>query len=197
MKSWAVSLLLFGGLMSPFSHAGKTEFATFAGGCFWCMEPPFEGKTGVTEVVAGYAGGTKPNPTYEDVCTGTTGHAEVVRVTFDPAVISYQKLLDIFWQNIDPTTENAQFADHGSQYRTAIFYHSDEQKRLAEKSKQALAQSGKFKDPLVTEIVPAGVFYRAEEYHQDYFKKQPFRYKGYSEGSGRAGFLKKTWAPTK
>lgn len=178
-------------------NASNKQLATFAGGCFWCMEPPFEGKKGVVEVVAGYIGGTVPNPTYEQVCTGETGHAEAVQVTFDPAQVTYQELLEIFWRNIDPTTEDAQFADQGTQYRTGIFYHSEEQKKWAQASKDKLAASGKFKSPLVTEIVPATVFYRAEEYHQDYFKKQPFRYKNYSVGSGRAGFLKKTWEQPK
>lgn len=178
-------------------ESSKKQLATFAGGCFWCMEPPFEGRQGVLDVSAGYTGGAVANPTYEQVCTGQTGHAEAVQITFDPSQVSYQDLLEIFWRNIDPTTEDAQFADQGTQYRTAIFYHSDEQKKLAQASKDALAASGKFKSPLVTEIVPAAVFYRAEEYHQNYFKKQPFRYKNYSVGSGRAGFLKKTWDPPK
>ena len=174
-------------------NASTKQLATFAGGCFWCMEPPFEGKKGVVDVVAGYTGGHVVNPTYEQVCTGETGHAEAVQITFDPDQVTYQELLEIFWRNIDPTTEDAQFADQGTQYRTSIFYHSEEQKKLAQASKEKLAASGKFKSPIVTEIVPAGTFYRAEEYHQDYFKKQPFRYKNYSVGSGRAGFLKKTW----
>ena len=178
-------------------ESSKKQLATFAGGCFWCMEPPFEGQKGVLDVTAGYIGGTVANPTYEQVSSGQTGHAEAVQITFDPSQVSYQDLLEIFWRNIDPTTEDAQFADQGTQYRTAIFYHSDEQKKLAQSSKDKLAASGKFKSPLVTEIVPATVFYRAEEYHQDYFKKQPFRYKNYSVGSGRAGFLKKTWGPAK
>ena len=178
-------------------NASTKQLATFAGGCFWCMEPPFEVKKGVVEVVAGYTGGHVVNPTYELVCTGETGHAETVQITFDPDQVTYQELLDIFWRNIDPTTEDAQFADQGTQYRTAIFYHSEEQKKLAQASKDKLAASGKFKSPIVTEIVPAAVFYRAEEYHQDYFKKQPFRYKNYSVGSGRAGFIKKTWGSPK
>ncbi len=173
--------------------SSNKQLATFAGGCFWCMEPPFEGKKGVLDVTAGYMGGTVENPTYDQVCTGKTGHAEAVQITFDPSQVTYQELLEIFWRNIDPTTEDAQFADQGTQYRTGIFYHSEEQKKLAQTSKDKLAASGKFKSPLVTEIVPATFFYRAEEYHQDYFKKQPFRYKNYSEGSGRVGFLKKTW----
>jgi peptide methionine sulfoxide reductase msrA/msrB len=188
------TLLISGGMTM---NAANKELATFAGGCFWCMEPPFEGRKGVTEVVAGYMGGTVAAPTYEQVCEGDTGHAEVVQVTFDPSQVTYAELLDIFWRNIDPTTEDAQFADQGTQYRTAVFFHSEEQRKLAQTSKDALAASGKFTTPVVTEIVPATVFYKAEEYHQDYFKKQPFRYKNYSVGSGREGFLKKTWGATK
>jgi peptide methionine sulfoxide reductase msrA/msrB len=191
------ALLIAGGLLMKRSHASNQEIATFAGGCFWCMEPPFEHQKGVLQVVAGYSGGDGPRPTYEDVCTGETGHAEVVQVTFDPQTVTYTELLDIFWRNIDPTTEDAQFADQGTQYRTAIFYHSDEQRQLAEISKERLAASGKFKGAIVTEIVPASPFYLAEEEHQDYFKKEPFRYKRYSEGSGRAGFIRKTWGSPK
>ena len=178
-------------------NASNKELATFAGGCFWCMEPPFEGQKGVLDVTAGYEGGHVANPSYEQVCTGETGHAEAIQVTFDPTQVTYPELLEIFWRNIDPTTEDAQFADQGTQYRTAIFFHSEEQKKRALESRDKLAASGKFKSPIVTEIVPATIFYRAEENHQDYFKKQPFRYKNYSVGSGRAGFLKKTWPDNK
>ncbi|MBD3317981.1 MAG: peptide-methionine (S)-S-oxide reductase MsrA [Chitinivibrionales bacterium] len=170
------------------------EIATFAGGCFWCMQPPFDNVPGVIETKVGYTGGEKKNPSYEQVCTGKTGHAEAVEVHFDPEVVDYRKLLEVFWRNIDPTTENRQFADRGSQYRTAIFYHNDNQKRLAEQSKRALAESGMFDAPIVTEIVSAGPFYEAEEYHQNYYQKQPGRYKSYKIGSGRAGFLEKTHA---
>ena len=169
------------------------EKATFAGGCFWCMEPPFEKLEGVRSVTSGYAGGTERNPTYEQVSSGKTGHAESVEVLYDPSQVAYEQLLDAFWMNIDPTQANGQFADHGTQYRTVIFYHTEEQRRLAEASKAALATSGKFTQPLVTEIVAAGAFYPAEEYHQDYYKKSPFRYMLYRSGSGREGFLKKTW----
>lgn len=151
----------------------ETKVATFAGGCFWCMTPPFENTKGVTKVVAGYTGGKTKKPSYEEVCSGETGHAEAVEVTYDPAVVTYDHLLDVFWRNIDPTTENAQFADHGTQYRTAIFFHDDEQKRLAEVSRDRLAKSGKFSSPIVTEIVPAGPFYPAEDYHQDYLVRNP------------------------
>lgn len=173
--------------------AMRTEIATFAGGCFWCMEPPFEQLEGVVSVTSGYAGGTEPNPTYEEVASGKTGYAEAVHVTYEPSRITYEQLLEVFWRNIDPTTPNQQFADHGPQYRTTIFYHTEEQRRLAEASRAALARSGKFDKPLVTEIVPAGPFYPAEAYHQDYYKKNPLRYKLYRIGSGREGFLKRVW----
>lgn len=183
--------------MSATNAQAKTELATFAGGCFWCMEPPFEQLQGVTEVRAGYIGGTKANPTYDEVCTGTTGHAEAVEVTYDPAKITYAQLLEVFWRNVDPTTADAQFADHGTQYRTAIFYHSDAQKKEAQASKDALSKSGKFKDPIVTTLEPAGVFYPAEEYHQDYHKKNPLRYNAYKMGSGRAAFIERNWGKKK
>src|SRR5262245_10783092 len=167
--------------------------ATFAGGCFWCMEPPFEALDGVISVTAGYTGGTKVDPTYEEVSAGGTGHAESIEVTYDPARISYEKLLDVFWHNVDPTTANRQFCDKGNQYRTAIFYHDETQKRLAEQSKQALEASRKLPGPIVTEIVPAGRFYPAEEYHQDYYKKNPIRYGYYRWGCGRDQRLKEVW----
>ncbi len=167
--------------------------ASFAGGCFWCMEPPFERADGVVYVHAGYQGGEEENPTYEQVSYGLTEHAEAVEVFYDPEKISYEELLQIFWINIDPTDPTGQFADKGKQYRTAIFYHDNEQKRLAEKSKQELADSGKFSRPVVTQIVPATLFWRAEEYHQDYYKKNPVHYGRYKKGSGREDYLKKTW----
>jgi methionine-S-sulfoxide reductase len=148
---------------------------------------------GVQSVMAGYTGGTKERPTYEEVCSGTTGHAEAVQITYDPSTVGYEQLLEVFWRNVDPTQSDGQFADHGRQYRTAIFYHNEEQKRLAEASKERLAKSGKFDKPLVTEIAPASTFYPAEDYHQDYYKKNPLRYKLYRIGSGREGFLNKTW----
>jgi methionine-S-sulfoxide reductase len=169
------------------------ETATFAGGCFWCMEPPFDRLEGVVSVVSGYTGGMTPNPTYEQVCSGTTGHAEAVQVVYDPSKIAYERLLEAFWKNIDPTTPNAQFADRGTQYRTAIFYHTPEQQQHALASKEALARSGTFNQPIVTEIVPAGPFYPAEGRHQDYYKKHPIHYKLYRIGSGRDGFLKRVW----
>lgn len=171
----------------------KLEKATFAGGCFWCMEPFLEKMKGVVSVTAGYTGGHTKNPTYEQVCTGMTGHAEAVEVVFDPAVVSYSKILQVVWYNIDPTAVNSQFADHGTQYRTAIFYHTDEQKKIAEDSKKALQASGKFDKPIATEIVPASTFYPAEEYHQDYYKKSSFAYEMYHHGSGREQTLDKLW----
>lgn len=167
--------------------------ATFAGGCFWCMEGPFEQLKGVRSVTSGYTGGAKEHPTYQEVSSGTTGHAEAIEVLYDSATISYERLLEVFWRNIDPTQPDGQFADHGSQYRTAIFYHDEEQRRAAEASTQHVAASGIFTRPIVTEIVPASPFYPAEDYHQDYYKKHSLRYKLYREGSGRARFLRKVW----
>ncbi len=171
----------------------KLEKATFAGGCFWCMVKPFDEQDGIEQVVSGYTGGHKENPTYKEVCSETTGHYEAVQITFNPEIFPYEKLLDVFWSQIDPTDAGGQFHDRGDSYRTAIFYHSDEQREIAEKSKQGLNQSGRFKDPIVTEILPAKPFYTAEEYHQDYYKKNPFRYKMYQAGSGRAAFIKEHW----
>ena len=167
--------------------------ATFAGGCFWCMEPPYDGLAGIVSTTVGYTGGEKPNPTYEEVCTGKTGHAEAVQIVFDSTKISYWDLLQVFWRNINPTDPYGQFADKGSQYRTAIFYHNEKQKELAEKSKKELDASGKFDSPIVTEIVPAQVFYAAEDYHQEFYKNHPLRYNGYKMGSGRTNYLKKVW----
>ena len=175
------------------THLKGLEKATFAGGCFWCMEPPFEKLDGVIAVISGYTGGHTENPTYEEVSSGRTGHAEAVEVQYDPARITYVKLLDAFWHNIDPTTRDRQFVDIGSQYRTAIFYHNEEQRRLAEESKRTLDASGRFGKPIVTEIVPAGKFYPAEEYHQDYYKKSSTRYKFYRFNSGRDQYLDRIW----
>ena len=189
-----IALSLLGALsMTNANSQEKNMEATFAGGCFWCMQPPFEQLKGVISVKAGYTGGHTKNPSYEDVCTGTTGHAESVQVIYDPAKITYDELLDVFWRNIDPTSENSQFADHGTQYRSAIFYHNEEQKRLAEASKEKLGQSGKFNKPIVTEIVAASIFYPAEDYHQHYANKNPLQYRAYKYGSGRATFIEKTW----
>ncbi len=168
--------------------------ATLAGGCFWCMEPPFEKLAGVATVTAGYTGGHTDHPTYEEVCAGGTGHAEAVQIRYDPAVISYRELLEVFWRNVDPTDDGGQFADRGSQYRTAIFYHDAEQRRQAEDSKRAVESSGRFSGPIATEIVPAGPFFPAEDYHQDYYRKNSTRYNLYRRGSGREGFLARTWS---
>ncbi len=186
-------------LLGPFMFAGvsseiKNEKATFAGGCFWCMEPPFEKMDGVKEVISGYTGGHKVNPTYKEVSADTTGHVEAVEVIYDPAKVTYENLLDVFWKQIDPTDKGGQFVDRGSSYRTAIFYHNDKQKQLAEKSRADLERSGIYDNPVVTGIVPASVFYRAEEYHQDYYKKNPIRYKFYRYNSGRDQYLKKIWS---
>lgn len=172
---------------------GTHEKATFAGGCFWCMQPPYDTLKGVLSTTVGYTGGTKENPTYEEVSSGKTGHAEAVEITYDPSQITYAELLDVFWKNIDPTALNRQFADMGTQYRTAIFYHSEEQKRLATLSKEKLEKSGRFDQPIVTEIVPLSTFYPAEEYHQEYYKKCPIPYQLYKVGSGREFYLKKRW----
>lgn len=175
------------------TKAVELKKATFAGGCFWCMEPAFEGLDGVVDVMAGYTGGNEKNPTYKEVSSGKTGHVEAVQVLYDPKRISYKSLLDIFWRQIDPTDPGGQFADRGPSYKTVIFYHDEEQKRLAEESKKSLEVSGIFDKPIVTEIRPAGPFYPAEQYHQDYYKKNPIRYKFYRYASGRDGFLKKYW----
>jgi peptide methionine sulfoxide reductase msrA/msrB len=169
------------------------QLATFAGGCFWCMVKPFDEQPGIHKVVSGYTGGTKENPTYEEVCSNKTGHFEAVQITFDPGLYPYEKILELFWQQIDPTDAGGQFGDRGESYRTAIFYHNEEQHQLAEASKVALEQSGIFKKPIVTEIIPAGPFYDAEDYHQHYYKKNPIRYKLYRTGSGRERFLKESW----
>ena len=171
----------------------NTEKAYFAGGCFWCMEPPFEVLDGVLEATSGYMGGEIENPTYEQVSMGNTGHAEVVEIEYDPNIITYGELLEVFWRNIDPTALNYQFADVGSQYRTEIFTVGPEQMKEALSSKDKLEKSNKFNKPIVTAITEAPVFYIAEEYHQDFYKKQSARYKIYAEASGRKGFLEDTW----
>ncbi|MCB1119664.1 MAG: peptide-methionine (S)-S-oxide reductase MsrA [Chlamydiia bacterium] len=184
---WILMLLLFAAEASA-----DYEKATFAGGCFWCMESPFENLEGVIAVRVGYTGGTVSQPTYAQVSSGTTGHAEAVEITYDPDKISYQQLLNAFWVNIDPTTPNRQFCDVGPQYRTEIFYHTEEQKKLAEASKQHLIEEQKVK-PIVTPITPAGPFYPAEEYHQNYAQKNPYRYKIYRYLCGRDARLKDLW----
>ena len=177
--------------------SNQYELATFAGGCFWCMVEPFDEQPGIMKVVSGYTGGHTENPTYEEVCSDTTGHYEAVQITFDPAIFTYEKLLELFWQQIDPTDAGGQFHDRGSSYKTAIFYHSDQQKEAAETSKAELAASGIFNKPIVTEILPASTFYEAEEKHQDYYKKMSFHYNMYKEGSGRAKFIREHWKTNK
>jgi peptide-methionine (S)-S-oxide reductase len=192
-------LVLAGAMLLAAFGARATEpslaKATFAGGCFWCMEPPFDKLDGVVSTTSGYTGGMKPHPTYEEVSAGGTGHAESVEVLYDPAKVSYEKLLETFWHNVDPLTKDAQFCDHGNQYRTAIFVHDAEQKRLAEASKAALESSGRFKQPIVTQIVDAGPFWPAEDYHQDYYLKNPIRYKFYRYNCGRDRRLEELWGP--
>ena len=176
----------------PTAEAGR-KIAIFAGGCFWCMEHPFDEIDGVISVTSGYTGGTKSKPTYEEVSSGSTGHAEAVEVVYDPGKVNYQKLVDVFWRNIDPLTANAQFCDHGSQYRSAVFYLDDEQKRIAEASKEALAKSGRFDRPIVTQIVAATAFWPAEGYHQHYYKTHPVQYKFYRYNCGRDRRLEQLW----
>ncbi|MFA9559122.1 peptide-methionine (R)-S-oxide reductase MsrB [Evansella sp. AB-rgal1] len=173
--------------------ANNVEKATFAGGCFWCMVKPFDEFPGIYKVISGFAGGTKENPTYEEVASGQSDHREVVQITFDPAIFPYEKLLDIFWRNIDPTDEGGQFFDRGEHYKTAIYYHNDKQKQLAKESKQKLEESQKFDKAIATDILPATEFYPADEGHQDYYKKNPFHYNRYFEGSGRKAFTESKW----
>lgn len=175
----------------------NTEKATLAGGCFWCMVEPFKANAGVIEVISGYTGGELDNPTYEDVCSGETGHIEAVQVTFNPHKVSYEEILDIFWRQIDPTDEGGQFGDRGSQYITAIFYHNEEQKEKAIFTKEKLEKSGVFKHPIVTKILPLSKFYPAEEYHQDFYNKSPAHYNRYKKYSGRTRFLERTWGKLK
>ena len=188
-----LALLSFLSAPAGAEAAGPTAVATFAGGCFWCMEPPFEKLDGVVDVVSGYSGGSEVDPTYEQVSSGRTGHAEAVQVHYDPARVSYAELLDVFWRQVDPTDPGGQFVDRGRQYRTAIFVHDTEQRRLAEASKAELEASGRYDRPLVAEIVPFQAFYPAEEYHQDYGAKNPIRYKYYRYRSGRDQYLEKIW----
>ncbi len=171
----------------------KTELATFAGGCFWCVEVPFEKIAGVKSVISGYTGGEEENPTYKEVSSGRTGHTEAVQIEFDPALVSYESLLQIFWRQINPTDAGGQFVDRGSQYRAEIFTHDDQQKAAAEKSKRALAESGRFSKPIVTQVTTFDRFYPAEDYHQDYYKKEPKHYKRYRTGSGRDQFRQSAW----
>ena len=189
-----ISILLFILLVALVNNSvASTSRAIFAGGCFWCMEAPFEKLDGVSEVISGYTGGSKLDPTYQEVSAGGTGHTEAVEVLYDPQLVSYEKLLEVFWRQIDPTDADGQFVDRGDQYRSGIFYLDAEQKQLAEKSKQQLEKTGRFNKPIVTEITAAGKFYPAEEYHQDYHSKNPIRYWYYRGGSGRDDYLDKVW----
>jgi peptide-methionine (S)-S-oxide reductase len=189
--SWA-AMAQQAGKPAP-TPATATARATFAGGCFWCMEPPYDKLPGVISTISGYMGGTTKNPTYEQVSTGRTGHTEVVQVEYDPARVSYDKLLEVFWRNIDPTQRDAQFCDQGSQYRTGVFYHDETQRKLAEASKATLMKTKPFKGDIVTEITRAGEFYRAEDYHQDFYTKNPARYTFYRTGCGRDARLQQLW----
>ena len=177
----------------PLEPGPGQAVATFAGGCFWCMEPPFDALDGVVATIAGYTGGSVPDPSYEQVSAGGTGHAEAVRIIYDPERVSYSRLLEVFWHNIDPVTANRQFCDGGEQYRSAIFVHDDAQARAAEASRDALAKSGSLPGPIVTEIVDATKFYPAEDYHQDYYLKNPVRYKFYRFNCGRDERLRELW----
>lgn len=198
-----IGLFLVSALMAGVSSAatdakpgadGRTlAKATFAGGCFWCMEEALDKVDGVVSTMSGYTGGRQKNPTYEDVSAGGTGHAEAVEILYDPAKVGYATLLDVFWRNIDPTTPDRQFCDRGNQYRSAIFYHDETQKRLAEDSKKKLEKSKPFKEAIATEIAPASAFYPAEEYHQDFYEKNPIRYKVYKFNCGRAQRLQELW----
>ncbi len=179
--------------MNQQHESSQLAKAIFAGGCFWCMEPPFEQLDGVADVVSGYTGGEVENPTYQQVISGTTGHLEAIEVTHDPSVVSYQQLLEVFWRQIDPTDDGGSFVDRGSQYRSAIFYLNAEQQEAAGRSKQKLSESGRFSAPIVTAILPAKLFYAAEEYHQDYYKVNPLHYKRYRSGSGRDQYIKQMW----
>ena len=192
---FGISLLFVEPTMSD--NQENTKKAIFAGGCFWCMEGPFEKLDGVSAVISGYTGGTEDNPTYEQVARGQTSHAEAVEVTYDPSKLSYDQLLDVFWMSINPTQKDGQFADIGKQYRTGIFYIDEEQKQLAEASKAKFEAKNVFDGPIVTEITEATEFFPAEEYHQDYYKKNPTHYKMYRYGSGREPYLKKLWGDQK
>jgi len=193
------NVLVFGGaimivVLGAVSSGGEerdTRVATFAGGCFWCMEPAFDKTEGVISTTVGYTGGKQKNPTYEEVCSGNTGHAEAIEVEFDPAVLTYEALLDVFWTNIDPTTPNRQFCDVGTQYRSAIYYHDEDQKKLAEKTKNDIEQ--RLQHVSATEIEAASKFYPAEDYHQDFYKKNPEHYQRYRTGCGRDDRLEQLW----
>ena len=193
MKPRIVAALLLTALTATSALAQTTAKATFAGGCFWCVESDFDKIPGVISTTSGYIGGKIDNPTYKQVSAGITGHAEAVEIEFDPQKVNYEQLLQYFWRTIDPTVKDRQFCDHGAQYRSAIFYHDDTQRRAAETSKAALEKTKPFKQPIVTEIAQATRFWPAEEYHQDYYKKNPIRYNFYRTGCGRDSRLKELW----
>jgi peptide-methionine (S)-S-oxide reductase len=191
-RLWLLGSIVFLAAALARGQANRAT-ATFAGGCFWCEETAFEGLPGVASVTSGYAGGQAKNPSYEQVSAGSTGHAESVQVVYDPAQISYPRLLEVFWHNVDPLDAGGQFCDRGTQYRSAIFYATEEQRREAEASKAALEKDPRFQGKIVTQIVPVGTFYPAEEYHQDFYKKNPLRYREYRQGCGRDARLKQLW----
>jgi len=187
----AVAMIAVAAAQTPAPQPAKQAIATFAGGCFWCVEADFDKVDGVLSTTSGYTGGRVANPTYQQVSAGGTGHTEAVKIVYDPAKVSYEKLLDVFWHNHDPLAKNAQFCDHGEQYRAGIFYHDEEQRRLAEASRQPVQK--RFREPVQTEISPAGAFYVAEDYHQDFYQKNPVRYKFYRHNCGRDKRLQQLW----
>jgi methionine-S-sulfoxide reductase len=193
MKRFVYFLLFITILGGQSMAAENLKKATFAGGCFWCMEPPFDKLNGVKSTISGYAGGKSLNPTYKDVSNGSTGHTEVIQITYDENLVSYEELLEVLWMNIDPTDANGQFVDKGSQYRPGIFFHDEEQQKKALASKKKLSESGKFEKEIVVEVTKLEKFYPAEEYHQDFYQKSPVRYKFYRYNSGRDQFIKKVW----
>jgi peptide-methionine (S)-S-oxide reductase len=197
--AWTAAVMVLSTLPIPTVASAAAqpalEHATFAGGCFWCMESPFESLPGVRSVTSGFSGGPEKNPTYNQVSAGLTGHAEAVDIVFDPAKISYERLLEVYWRNIDPTQKGGQFCDRGAQYRSAIFYRTPQQKTLAQKSRDAVVRSKRLKEPIVTELVAFHAFYPAEEYHQDYYKKNPEHYASYRKGCGRDERLRTLWGP--
>jgi len=188
-----ILLLLVSGSHAESTGEGSQAKATFAGGCFWCMEPPFDALDGVISTTSGYIGGSVDNPTYKQVSAGKTGHTEAIQIVYDPKRVSYPELLDVFWRNIDPTNANGQFCDWGSQYRSEIFFHDEEQRRFASDSKTALEELKPFEEPVVTQITAASTFWPAEDYHQDYYQKNPVRYKFYRYGCGRDKRLEELW----
>jgi len=193
LTALALSAVALATSVAQESSAPSTKTAVFAGGCFWCMQPPYDQAKGVVKTIVGYTGGQKSDANYSEVSNHRTKHREAIQVTYDPAQVSYDQLLDIFWRNINPTQADGQFHDIGLSYQATIYYSSDDEKRAAEQSKQKLAESGKFQKPIATEILPATPFYPAEEYHQKYYLKNPAEYQAYHVGSGRVSYLEKIW----